>query len=97
MSLGGYDARVDCVVFGIGGSYVGEVVGILHRLDWTIRAFVSNEDGSLNPNNLKPLVVHRGEVVPDDAGGCLPSERPVGSVVIVEVDEPVVGVGALGF
>ncbi len=44
------------MVFGIGGSYVGDVVGILHRLDWTIRTFVSNEDGCPNPNNLTPLV-----------------------------------------
>ena len=41
------------------------------------------------------LGVHRGEVVPDgvDRGG--PSERSVGSVVIVEVDEPVIGVCSL--
>ena len=56
MPFRGYDAKMDCVVFGIGGGYVGEVVGILHRLDWKIRAFVSNEDGSPNPNNLTPLV-----------------------------------------
>ena len=44
-----------------------------------------------------PLGVHRWEVVLEGAGGCLPSERPVGPVVIVEVDEAVVGAGALGF
>ena len=38
-----------------------------------------------------------GEVVLEDAGGGCPSERSVGSVVIVEVDEPVVGGSALGF
>lgn len=38
-----------------------------------------------------------GEVVLDDADGGGPSERSVGSVVIVEVDEPVVGVGSLDF
>ena len=37
------------------------------------------------------LSVLRGEVVPEDAGGCCPAERAVGSVVIVEVDERVVG------
>ncbi len=41
------------------------------------------------------LVVLFGEVVPDDAGGGGPSECSVGSVVIVEVDESVVGVGSL--
>ncbi len=46
---------------------------------------------------LDRLDVHRGGVVPDDVGGCCPVERSVGSVVIVEVDEPVVGAGALGF
>ena len=44
----------------------------------------------------RALVVLFGEVVLEDAGGCCPSERSVFSVVIVEVDEPVVGVGALG-
>ena len=38
-----------------------------------------------------------GEVVPGDGDGCGPSECSVGSVVIVEVDEPVVGLGAFGF
>jgi hypothetical protein len=37
-----------------------------------------------------------GEVVLDDADGGGPSERSVGSVVIVEVDEPEIGVSALG-
>ena len=36
-----------------------------------------------------------GEVVLEDVGWGGPSERSVGSVVIVEVDEPVVGPGAL--
>ena len=44
-----------------------------------------------------PLAVLFGEVVLEDAGGGCPSERSVGSVVIVEVDEPVVGGSALGF
>ena len=38
----------------------------------------------------QPLVVLFGEVVLEDAGGGCPAERSVGSVVIVEVDEPVV-------
>jgi transposase len=36
---------------------------------------------------IERLGVLRGEVVPEDAGGCGPSEAAVGSVVIVEVDE----------
>ena len=36
-----------------------------------------------------------GEVVLDDAGGGCPAECSVGSVVIVEVDEPVIGAGSL--
>ncbi len=43
------------------------------------------------------LAVLFGEVVLDDAGGGCPSERSVGSVVIVEVDEPGIRVGAFGF
>ena len=41
--------------------------------------------------------MHAGEVVPDGAGGCLPVERAVGSVVIVVVEESSVGVLALLF
>ena len=43
------------------------------------------------------LVVLRGEVVLEDIGWGGPVERFVGSVVIVEVDKPGVGVVALGF
>jgi hypothetical protein len=43
--------------------------------------------------------VEAGDVVPEVAveggDGCGPAERAVGTVVIVEVHEPVVGVGAL--
>ena len=42
------------------------------------------------PSLFGPLVVLFGEVVLEDAGGGCPAERSVGSVVIVEVDEPVV-------
>ena len=38
-----------------------------------------------------------GEVVLEDADGGGPFERSVGSVVIVEVDEPGVAAGALVF
>ena len=43
------------------------------------------------------LVVHRGEVVLEDAGWGCPAECSVGSVVIVEMHEPGVGAGPLGF
>ena len=42
------------------------------------------------------LVVLRGEVVLEDAGGVCPAERSVGSVMIVEVDEAAVAVASLG-
>ena len=42
------------------------------------------------------LVVLRGEVVLEDAGGGCPAERSVGSVMIVEVDEAAVAVASLG-
>jgi hypothetical protein len=45
----------------------------------------------------RELGVLFGEVVLDEAGGGCPSERSVGSVVIVEVDELGVCLGALGF
>ena len=44
-----------------------------------------------------PLGVHRGEVVLEDAGWGCPAECSVGSVVIVEMHEPGVGAGPLGF
>ena len=43
------------------------------------------------------LDVHRGEVVLEDAGWGCPAECSVGSVVIVEMHEPGVGAGPLGF
>ena len=48
------------------------------------------------PRN-QALGVLFGAVVRDDGDGGCPSERSVGSVVIVEVDEPCVCHGALGF
>ena len=47
------------------------------------------------PNGRVQLDVVFGEVVLEDAVGGCPSERSVVSVVIVEVDEPFVGVGSL--
>ena len=41
------------------------------------------------------LAVLFGDVVLEDADGGGPSERSVGSVVIVEVDESFIGAGAL--
>ena len=41
--------------------------------------------------------MHRGEVVLEDAGWGCPAECSVGSVVIVEMREPGVGAGPLGF
>ena len=43
------------------------------------------------------LGVYRGEVVLEDAGWGCPAECSVGSVVIVEMHEPGVGAGPLGF
>ena len=55
------------------------------------------DKGAVSVSTGRLLDVRRGEVVPDDACGGCPAERSMGSVVIVEVDESVVGVGALGF
>lgn len=46
---------MDCVVFGIGGTFVAEVASVLSRLQWTVRAFVSNEPGDPNPCHLEPM------------------------------------------
>ena len=54
-----------------------------HRAFLRTFAAVWSDEGRL-------LVVLFGEVVLEDAGGGCPAERSVGSVVIVEVDEPVV-------
>ena len=45
----------------------------------------------------RDLGVYRGEVVLEDAGWGCPAECSVGSVVIVEMHEPGVGAGPLGF
>ena len=47
--------------------------------------------------DIRHLGVHRGEVVLEDAGWGCPAECSVGSVVIVEMHEPGVGAGPLGF
>ena len=52
---------------------------------------------SLKQDTMGHLVVHRGEVVLEDAGWGCPAECSVGSVVIVEMHEPGVGAGPLGF
>ena len=43
-------------MFGIGGSFVVDVVAVLERLGWTIHAYVPNEDGAPNPNGLGPVI-----------------------------------------
>ena len=64
------------------------------------RHLASEEDAS---DRLRVVVdegdlgVHRGEVVLEDAGWGCPAECSVGSVVIVEMHEPGVGAGPLGF
>ena len=47
---------MECVVVGIGGDFVADVVAILQRLSWTVRTFVSNVDGDPNPQNVDPVV-----------------------------------------
>jgi hypothetical protein len=50
--------------------------------------------GAVSWSSVSPTVLD-GEVVPEGVDGWLPAERAVGSVVIVEVHEPGVGVVAL--
>ena len=51
----------------------------------------------MNNDSSAALGVYRGEVVLEDAGWGCPAECSVGSVVIVEMHEPGVGAGPLGF
>ena len=63
----------------------------------TIKDFDFTFQRSLKQDTMGHLVVHRGEVVLEDAGWGCPAECSVGSVVIVEMHEPGVGAGPLGF
>ena len=55
----------------------------------------SDTTDPLGPRGGEQLAVLFGDVVLEDADGGGPFERSVGSVVIVEVDEPFIGAGAL--
>ena len=82
------------------GALVGgaaEVVGPEVMLAEAADRMIERQVDCVAVVNGRRLVVLFGEVVLEDAGGGCPSERSVGSVVIVEVDEPVVGGSALGF
>ena len=64
-------------------------------LDRVGRTYVETDQGRYLLG--RSLAVHRGEVVLEDAGWGCPAECSVGSVVIVEMHEPGVGAGPLGF
>ena len=64
---------MECLVYGVGSTYVYEVFETLRRLGWTVRAYVANLEGGLRPDGLEPLVeavdlpsdwLHLGVVVP---------------------------------
>jgi sugar O-acyltransferase (sialic acid O-acetyltransferase NeuD family) len=46
---------VDCILYGVGSSYVYEVDEILRRLGWPVRAYVANQPGS-RPDDLQPVL-----------------------------------------
>ena len=69
---------------------VGTGVAFSRVVDGQVLSFSAVDDHTF-------LDVHRGEVVLEDAGWGCPAECSVGSVVIVEMHEPGVGAGPLGF
>jgi NADPH:quinone reductase-like Zn-dependent oxidoreductase len=81
------------LIYGASGAVGTSAVQIARHFGAEVTAVC----GPANLDLVRSLGVHRGEVVPEDAGGGCPAERPVGSVVIVEVEEAAVGGGALGF
>ena len=46
---------MECLVYGVGSTYVYEVHETLLRLGWAVRAYVANQDG-FRPHGLVPLV-----------------------------------------
>ena len=77
----------------IAGRTVGRLALWPHRGE-VLTGFRETVESALRPET---LAVHRGEVVLEDAGWGCPAECSVGSVVIVEMHEPGVGAGPLGF
>ena len=47
---------MDCVVFGVGGSYVFDVDETLRRLGWNVRAYLSNRPDVPDPEGLDPIL-----------------------------------------
>lgn len=47
---------MECVVYGVGTTYVYEVHETLRRLGWTVRAYVANLEGGYRPRDLDPLI-----------------------------------------
>jgi len=47
---------VECVVYGVGSTYVYEVHETLRRLSWPVCAYVANLEGGFRPSDLTPLM-----------------------------------------
>jgi sugar O-acyltransferase (sialic acid O-acetyltransferase NeuD family) len=54
---------MECVLYGIGSSYLAEVLDTLDRLGWTVTAYVSNDARASVPSGLSPIVVP-GQIQP---------------------------------
>ena len=47
---------VECLVYGVGSTYVYEAHETLQRLGWTVRAYVANLEGGFRPDALEPVI-----------------------------------------
>ena len=47
---------MECVLYGIGSSYLGDVLDSLDRLGWTVRGYVSNHPDTPRLDHLSPVV-----------------------------------------
>jgi len=48
---------MECILYGIGSSYLGDVLDSIDRLEWTVRAYVSNHPDTPPLPSLSPIVL----------------------------------------
>lgn len=65
---------MDCIIFGAGTEFLGDMLGVLYRLSWTPVGFVAGgEDGVPLPAGIDPVAL---DTIPDD-WRALPAVIPV--------------------
>jgi len=56
---------MDCILYSVGSSYVGEVHETIQRLGWSVRAYIANQaDGGRIPDYLSPIM-RKDQIAPE--------------------------------